>query len=274
MVDADHGFHMFRFIFQQAQEYYQRRCQAKGCLLRVLVVLMTAAVLSHVTQVPAQPPADPPPADAKESDWNSLEIAKLLVSGATPLLVLLMGWIINHRLKAMEHRQWTSQRAIDKRLEVFENLVPELNDLLCFYTRIGNWKEHSPVDIVARKRSLDKKANIYAPLFSSSFIKEYNNFMNLCYRTYAGHGVDAKLRTSAKRYREANSAWQVHWDDFFDAEDYPSKDDVRQAYDTLTRHIVAEVRIDLASETGTAGRRFFYRPRKRPPPTQPDGALE
>ena len=56
--------------------------------------------------------------------WNSLEVAKLLVSALTPLAVLTFGFWINRRLKRVEHLQWASQKVIEKRLVVFDQVAP------------------------------------------------------------------------------------------------------------------------------------------------------
>ncbi|HEY0348815.1 MAG TPA: hypothetical protein VGC60_11755 [Pyrinomonadaceae bacterium] len=66
--------------------------------------------------------------------WNSLEIVKLLVSGLTPIVVLIIGIWISRSLKRLEFLQWTNQKITEKRIAVFEELAPLLNDLLCYFT--------------------------------------------------------------------------------------------------------------------------------------------
>jgi hypothetical protein len=118
--------------------------------------------------------------------WNSLELAKLFVSALTPIVVILVGFFINRKLKQLEAIQWANQKVVEKRLEVFDALAPSLNDLLCYFTYIGNWKELSPSKVVEIKRALDKKAYINAPLFSWQFLDRYAAFIGTCFRTYSG----------------------------------------------------------------------------------------
>lgn len=76
--------------------------------------------------------------------WTSLEIAKLAIEFLTPLAVIGIGLFINRRLKQIEHIQWSNQKIIEKRIELYDRLSPLLNRLLCFYTWIGYWRDISP----------------------------------------------------------------------------------------------------------------------------------
>ncbi len=150
------------------------------------------------------------------SDWNSLEVAKLLVSSLTPILVIAIGLGINRSLKRLEQIQWKNQKVIEKRLSVFEELAPYLNDLLCYFTFVGCWKDLTPVEVVKLKRRIDRTVHVNAPLFSTEFLDRYYDFINLCYGTYSGWGQDAKLRTLADRRREsAGTTWNEKWTDCF-----------------------------------------------------------
>src|SRR5438552_4634826 len=105
-----------------------------------------------------------------QATWNSLEIVKLLVSGLTPIVVLIIGIWISRSLKRLEFLQWTNQKITEKRIAVFEELAPLLNDLLCYFTFVGCWKDLSPPELVKRKRLMDRIVNVNAPLFSKEFI--------------------------------------------------------------------------------------------------------
>ena len=130
-----------------------------------------------------------------QSPWNSLEIAKLIASSATPLLILCLGVVIQQAVRRIEAVQWANRRIVEKRLEVYDTLAPLLNDLLCYFSYVGNWKELTPPQVVAAKRALDKRVHLAAPLFSPGFLGLYNEFIHLCFSTYNGMGEDAKLRT-------------------------------------------------------------------------------
>src|SRR5258708_2100639 len=103
--------------------------------------------------------------------WSWLEVAKLAASLVTPVVVATFGIYIHRVTKRFEHLQWRSQKLIEKRLTVYDDLAPLLNDLLCFFTYIGAWKEMDPPTVVGLKRKVDKKLHLAAPLFSPRFFE-------------------------------------------------------------------------------------------------------
>lgn len=127
--------------------------------------------------------------------WNSLEIAKLIISTLTPIIVLVLGLWISRSLKRLENLQWTNQKITEKRITAFEELVPLLNDLLCYFTFVGCWKDLTPPEVVKLKRRMDRIVHVNALLFSKEFLSKYNDFINAGYGTYSGWGQDARLRT-------------------------------------------------------------------------------
>jgi hypothetical protein len=185
--------------------------------------------------------------------WDNLEIAKLLVSAVTPLVVLLIGSRINRSLKQLEERQWSNQKVVEKRLEIYDELAPLLNDLLCYFTYVGNWKELSPPEIVALKRTLDKKGYINAPLFSEQFSGRYWDFINVCFEVFTGWGEDAKLRTgTALRKDVAQVHWKPEWDRYFTAPDSVSDPtEVKGNYDALMEAFAQELGVGLVLERVT-----------------------
>ena len=59
--------------------------------------------------------------------WNSLEITKIFVNVITPVSVVVVGWLINSRLKRLDHIQWSNQKLIEKRLALYDEVSPLLN---------------------------------------------------------------------------------------------------------------------------------------------------
>jgi hypothetical protein len=188
--------------------------------------------------------------------WNSLEIVKLLVSGLTPIVVLIIGIWISRSLKRLEFLQWTNQKITEKRIAVFEELAPLLNDLLCYFTFVGCWKDLSPPEVVKRKRLMDRIVNVNAPLFSKEFINAYNDFINLCYATYSGWGKDAKLRTAWQRRKEAaGGSWETTWSDCFaNQPDCSDPKAVRSSYATLMSCFSRELGVGLMADHEPSGR--------------------
>lgn len=166
-----------------------------------------------------------------ESVWTSLEIVKLIVAASTPVFVLLIGVSLNKRLKLFEHRQWRNQKLIEKRLSIYDDLAPLLNDVLCYYTYVGNWKESTPVQMINLKRTIDKKIYLASPLFCKDFFSACMDFMDLCYESYSGWGQDAKLRTGFQRRQESfGTKWDKQWENFFSNGDVSESKRIREAY--------------------------------------------
>ena len=190
------------------------------------------------------------------SDWNSLEIVKLITSLLMPAAMLFVGIWLDRRIKEFEHRQWFNQKVIEKRLAVYEELTPKLNDIMCYFLQIGTWKERNPNEIIDMKREIDKIAYVYAPLFSPKFLSRYNEFMGLCYAMFRGAGKDAQLRTEAHIYREAyvcdddpNATWNDEWDDCFTgSEEAITKKEVTEGYRMITNQIATEIGVEMDEE--------------------------
>jgi hypothetical protein len=188
--------------------------------------------------------------------WNSLEVAKLLVSALTPLAVLTFGFWINRRLKRVEHLQWASQKVIEKRLVVFDQVAPLLNDLLCYFTYVGAWKDAVPLEMVKLKRQLDRIIHVNAPLFPPHVLTRYNEFIGSCFSTFTGWGKDAKLRTLNRRRREAaGDAWKPEWEQCFAPEaECVEPAEIQAKYRALIASLAGELGIGLQSPHIPTGR--------------------
>lgn len=172
------------------------------------------------------------------SPWNSLEIVKVAVSTLTPLAVLIIGVWITRRQKQLDalrekqhllqqrqldFLQWTNQKVIEKRIAVFGELAPLLNDVYCFFMFVGGWKALKPPDVVAKKRQMDRIVHVNRPLFSNTFFDTYQAFIDACYLPYIAFGQDAQLRTSVVKHQEPyGDSWQIEWNDCFVCESKPA----------------------------------------------------
>ena len=70
-----------------------------------------------------------------------LEVIRTLSALAIPIVVAFLGYKLNRRAKELEVSQWRNQELIKARLSYYQSLAPRLNDLLCYFTFIGKWKE-------------------------------------------------------------------------------------------------------------------------------------
>lgn len=186
--------------------------------------------------------------------WNSLEVVKLVVQGATPVAVALLGVYLTRLAKRFEHLQWRNQRLIEKQIVIYDDLAPALNDVLCYFTFIGCWKELTPPEVIKLKRVIDKKIYLASPLFSDEFFGACINFMAKCYATYQGWGLDAKLKTTSTRRREAaGDAWKPSWNDCFSQEPSDPKE-IREAYKRIMHVFSKDIGLSSAFIQQPVGR--------------------
>ncbi|MDY7096133.1 MAG: hypothetical protein SX243_24425 [Acidobacteriota bacterium] len=166
--------------------------------------------------------------------WNSLEVAKLVASCLTPIALVLVAYFLNKRLKDIEQIQWANQKVVEVRIELFRQIAPKLNDLLCFFTYVGNWKELKPPDIVARKRELDREFHVNAPLFPGGVLDAYFILTGLCFKTFSGWGKDAKIRSDFIRREQAlGENWMESWEHYFEPESVVELRQIQNAYNKL-----------------------------------------
>src|SRR5215467_3048270 len=90
------------------------------------------------------------------ASWNSVQIVTLIVSALTPITVVVLGVVFARASRRIEQVQWANQTVVTRRLDIFDKLVPGLNQLLCFATFVGVWKEIDPRKAIAIKRELDE----------------------------------------------------------------------------------------------------------------------
>ncbi len=145
------------------------------------------------------------------ADWNSLEVAKVVTPVITTILFGIFAlWLEARFFDKLEDARWFSHKIIEQRLQIFESVAPGLNDLLCYFQRVGNWKELTPRQLLEHKRKLDKQMHVFASLYSPSLLQHYKQFIGLCFLTYTGEGQDAKLRLCPEKYQQTPS-WQAEY---------------------------------------------------------------
>jgi hypothetical protein len=88
--------------------------------------------------------------------WNSVQVVTLVVEALTPITVVVLGVLFTRASRRIEQVQWANQTVVTHRLGVFDKLAPGLNQLLCFATFVGGWKETSPTEAIGTKRKLDE----------------------------------------------------------------------------------------------------------------------
>jgi len=175
------------------------------------------------------------------SGWTLLEVAKLIVAFLTPLLLILIGIYVHRVTKRFEQLQWLGQKLVEKRLAIYDDLAPLFNDLLCYFTYVGCWRDLKPPEVVSLKRRLDKSIHLAAPLFSEDFFTACMNFQQHCFETYTGWGRDALLRTQFERRQDAyGDEWDSDWNDCFSSK-ISEPNDIRAAYQRVMKVFARDI---------------------------------
>ena len=105
-----------------------------------------------------------------------------------------LGVLVARATARIEHSQWSSQKVVESRLKVFDTVAPWLNQLVCFYTFVGRWKDLRPDDVIRIKRDLDEVMHVNRLLFSEEFFEAYLDFTRMLFETYGSVDRDAPLR--------------------------------------------------------------------------------
>ena len=84
--------------------------------------------------------------------WTSVQVVTVVVDALTPLTVAGLGFYVARASRRIEQVQWANQTVVTRRLDIFARLAPGLNQLLCFATFVGAWKEIEPRQAIATKR--------------------------------------------------------------------------------------------------------------------------
>jgi hypothetical protein len=167
--------------------------------------------------------------------WNSVQIVTVIVAAATPVTVAVLGVIFARASRKIEQVQWANQTVVTRRLDVFDKLAPGLNQLLCFATFVGTWKDIDPRKAIAIKRDLDQTMYANKVLFSDELFAAYHRFMSVLFDMFGTTGADAKVRAPIE------SNWGTRrdlqwWNDVMSrlfTDEAVSLDDIQEAYDAL-----------------------------------------
>lgn len=127
--------------------------------------------------------------------WNSLEVMKLVVSLLTPITIVILGYLFNKRLKDFENRQWSNQKLIEKRINIYDAAAPKLYEILNFFTDKTYWDKNEQQKIIFIKNELNNIFNIYAPLFSEDLLIRYKEFVAEAFEITHNFGDGSGLMT-------------------------------------------------------------------------------
>lgn len=136
------------------------------------------------------------------------------------------------------------------RFALYQQIGSRLNEIYCYFSYVGKWKDLSPSRIIENKRVCDEYMYSNQSLFNQEFFGAYNAFMDVAYKTYSTEGQDAKLLTDLgthKKYYTGSMPWQNKWDDMFGIDpsinEFDIRKDINDKYNTLLTLLSRELNI-------------------------------
>lgn len=180
--------------------------------------------------------------------WNSVQIVTQVVAGLTPITVVVLGVLFNKASRRIEQVQWGNQTVITHRLDIFAQLAPGLNQLLCFGTFVGGWKEINPRKAVEIKRKLDETMYANRVLFSDELFAAYQKFMSSLFLMFATTDADALVRAPIS-HALGDRRKQAWWDDddvwtkLFSVAAAIEIGEIQAAYEALSQQFRADLNV-------------------------------
>jgi hypothetical protein len=149
--------------------------------------------------------------------WDSPAKANFILEIAKLIIGIWVGWWLWHlgdaatKRRNEEIRRHDKQAAIDaqikervaQRFKLWEKVSPGMNDIYCYFLRVGSWKELDGQKVLARKREIDSVMYSNQIMWSVGFFRAYEEFMGEAFKTFRGSGLDAALRTSLEKRTES-----------------------------------------------------------------------
>ena len=178
--------------------------------------------------------------------WTSLEIVTLVVEALTPIAVVGLGVVFARTSRRMEQIQWANQTLVTRRMDIFSQLAPGLNQLLCFATFVGGWKEIQPRQAIATKRQLDETMYANKLLFSDELFAAYHEFMAALFAMWSTTDADAHVRAPIKSDWGGDRRHLPWWDEgsmasLFSSDKPASIDEIQTAYNALAERFRADL---------------------------------
>ena len=125
---------------------------------------------------------------------DDLEFMRIGVSALTPIVTGIVGALILRMGTRMEHSKNLHRELLRKRLTLFEDVAPKLNDIYCYFQALGHWSDLNPDEIILRKRSINSAFHVNRFLFDQAVWSAYQQFEKMHFDMYAAAGQPAKLR--------------------------------------------------------------------------------
>ena len=147
--------------------------------------------------------------DAGAVAWLGLGVDIL-----TPLVLWVLGLRVQKFAHRLERQRWFAEAGAEWRIGVFRELLPNLNDVYCYFTYQGRWMAMTPDDATTAKRAVDRLVYMNKFLWSAEFLEAYDRLKSVAFEESRGRGESFRFRANVAMHRE-NPSWQEGWEQRF-----------------------------------------------------------
>lgn len=183
----------------------------------------------------------------EKEKWSSLDKAKFILSIFTTVFTALLTIGILYYGNKIENSKWKNQTLISKKIELYDNMMPKLNDILCYFNQYGTYKDYTPLEIIKLKRELNKTFYTNKSFLPKSLQKEYIKFIDtLCFEPYGG-SWDSRLRMNAVYNRRGyieqhgDSLWNEQWNKKLFTGEKSDRITISKSYDKIMTLFVDDI---------------------------------
>jgi hypothetical protein len=141
----------------------------------------------------------------------------LFISVLTPIVIAIVGLMIQNAVNRTEHEWKTGERRAEQREKIYTELAPNLNIIYCYANEVGDYTSYSPPEIIAKKRFADRMFYDYYGYWSAKTKSAYDTFMVYCFETNKRAAKDALIRTGSYHKRAAFADKPDGWDNSWNA---------------------------------------------------------
>jgi hypothetical protein len=158
---------------------------------------------------------------------NALEIAKywqewwkIGVSGLTPVAIAVLTFFITYTLNQQQSVLRKSEQILSEKQKTYSNIGEHLNIIFVYILDIGDFRHYDPMQIIEKKRAVDRLFFMYRPYWSDQTVKKYTDFMNAGFEMHGpDRGRSAKIRAITGEKKAAHAIdkkpWPENWNENF-----------------------------------------------------------
>jgi hypothetical protein len=133
---------------------------------------------------------------------------KAAAGAALPIVVVIIGFHIDRRQKAIEAKTENQRDIISRRFLKYDEISLLCNDIYCFTALIGQYKSISPYEIIEKKHKLEYLVFASLPVWGDKFCEAVNDFIKACFVDKRGAQMTAVSLSDGNRQKaERTNLW-------------------------------------------------------------------